>query len=84
MKIVQSYMQLEVERSLHSFKSLSKSLSKRTLNQRMTRSHSRNHSSSYQMDASDVEATMIDLLIVQSSLLDANIVENRDIFSRCA
>ena len=84
MKILQSYMQLEVERSLHSSRSLSKSLGKRTLIQWVTRRHSRNHSSSNQRDASDVEAIIIDLLSNQPSLLDVNSVENRDIFSKCA
>ena len=77
MKILQSCMQLEVERSLHSSRSLNKSLSRRILIQRLTRSHSRNYSSSNQRDVSDVEAIMTDLLIAQPSLLNANIVEKR-------
>ena len=84
MKVVQSYMQLEVGRSLHSSRSLSKSLSRRTLIQRVTRSHSRSHSSLNQRDASDVEATMTDLQSVQPSLPNANFVGNKDIFLRCA
>ena len=75
---------VEVERRLYSSRSLNKSLIRRTLIQRMTRNHSRNHSSLNQRDALDVEATMTDLLSVQPSLPNANFVENKDIFSRCA
>ena len=79
-----SELHLEVGRSLHSSRSLSKSLSRRTLIQRVTRSHSRSHSSLNQRDASDVEATMTDLQSVWPSLPNANFVGNKDIFLRCA
>ena len=50
----------------------------------VTRSHSRSCSNSNQRDGSDVEATMTDQQSVQPSLLNANIVGNRDIFLKCA